>query len=126
MSGDLFSDAGLIASGSAAALVLKLLWDRFLKRAEKDADALESGQEAREKQQEVRAEKHEARLESFQGGLVQIQTQLSALLERLAFSQAEFRRLDERQAGMSVNYSQRLAALEAEVVRLKTLWEMQK
>jgi len=113
---DLFDGLGFATGGGVMALFVKVMWERFVRRAEHDANA-------REKHAEVRADKQEARLEAFQGALMQIQQQLASLLTQLSFSQAEFKRLDERQSGMSVNYSERLARLESEVVRLKTLWE---
>ncbi len=116
MTEGLFENVGLATGGGLTALLVRMLWERFLRRAERDS-------EAREKHAEVRADKHEARLEAFQAALMQIQQQLASLLTQLSFSQAEFKRLDERQSGMSVNYSERLARLESEIVRLKTLWE---
>lgn len=113
---DVLDGLGFAAGGGVTALLVKTLWDRFLRRSDADADA-------REKHVEARAEKQEARLEAFQTALMQIQQQLASLLTQLSFSQAEFKRLDERQSGMSVNYAERLARLESEVVRLKTLWE---
>lgn len=108
----------LIAAGSAGALMLRVVWDRFLKKSDSDASKLEEERDAKDKA-------FETRLSTMQEGLAQIHSQLAVLIERLAFNSGEFRKLDERQAGMSANYGTRLSALEAEVVRLRTYWEMQ-
>lgn len=107
-----------IASGAGAllAFLLRFAWDRFVRRADANATALESDREER-------AAKLEHRLDAMAATMGAVQAQLGVLLERLAFNAAEFRRLDERQAGMSTNHGQRLAHLEAKLVRLETLWE---
>ena len=106
----------LIAAGSVGALMVRVLWDRFLKKSDNDANKLEEERDAKDRA-------FEARLSTMQEGLAQIHSQLAVLIERLAFNSGEFRKLDE--AGMSANYGTRLSALEAEVVRLRTYWEMQ-
>lgn len=113
MTDELASIASLLGGGGAAALVVKVLWDRFIAHA---ADS----ERRREDEREERADRHEARLEALQAALTQIQGQLSVISTSAAFSGAEFRRLDERQEGMSANYGARLAKAEADIVRLET------
>jgi len=110
-------EAGAVATaGALASFLARSAWDRWVRRADADAVAL-----ARERNE--RSERHEVQLEAMKAQLVGIQSQLGVLLERLAFSAAEFRRIDERQNGMSSDHGRRLAQLESAVVRLQTLLE---
>lgn len=113
-------DAGVVAAGGAlAAFLARAAWDRWVRRSEADSEALE-------RERNERSERHEVQLEALKGQLVGIQSQLGVLLERLAFSAAEFRRIDERQNGMSLDHGRRLAQLESNVVRLQTLLDERK
>jgi hypothetical protein len=112
-----YAALSLVLGGSAGGLILKMLWERFVRKAAGAEDALE-------REREERQDKFEAKLELLQHALAGIQSQLGVLLERLAFNSAEFRRIDERQQGMSINHGARLTALEADVTRLKTLAEV--
>lgn len=112
-------DIETIATASAGALfsfLARFAWDRWVRRADSDAAQLERARAER-------SDRHEHQLEAMKTQLVGIQAQLGVLLERLAFSAAEFRRIDERQAGMSQDHGRRLAQLEAKLVRLETLFD---
>jgi len=114
------TDAGALAAGGAlVAFLARAAWDKWLRRSEADSAALE-------RERQATSDRHETQLEALKGQLVGIQSQLGVLLERLAFSAAEFRRIDERQNGMSLDHGRRLAALESNVVRLQTLLEERK
>lgn len=110
-------DSTLIATGGAlAAFLARFAWDRWVRRADSDAAQLERARAER-------SDRHEHQLEAMKTQLVGIQAQLGVLLERLAFNTAEFRRIDERQAGMSQDHGRRLAQLESKLVRLETLFD---
>jgi hypothetical protein len=113
MTDDAITIASLLGGGGAAALMLKVLWGAFVARAN-DAER------KRTENAEERATRQESRMESLQTALTQIQGQLSVISTSAAFSAAEFRRLDERQEGMSANYGARLARVEADIVRIET------
>jgi chromosome segregation ATPase len=107
----------LVGSGAVAAFLARAAWERLARKSEADAATLE-------RERDERADRHETQLEALRSQLGAIQAQLSVLLERLAFNSAEFRRIDERQNGMSIDHGRRLAQLEANIVRLQTMMEV--
>jgi hypothetical protein len=114
---ELPSAAALVGAGGAGALILKVLWERFLHRAEKNERRVEEEHEAR-------TSRSESRLEGLQVGIGEIKSQLVVLIDHDAFARAESRRLEERLNGVASNHSGRLAQLEASVVRLETLAQL--
>jgi hypothetical protein len=114
---ELPSAAALVGAGGAGALVLKVLWERFLSRAEQHERRVEDEHEARTHRSEVR-------LETLQSGIGEIKSQLVILIDHDAFARAESRRLEERLNGVASNHAGRLAQLEASVVRLETLAQL--
>ena len=114
---ELASAAALVGTGGAGALIVKVLWERFLRRAEESERRVEEEHEAR-------TSRSEARLETLQVGIGEIKGQLVVLIDHDAFARAESRRLEERLNGVASNHAGRLAQLEASVVRLETLAQL--